>query len=515
MRKLTPFLIISFITITSQCFTPFQKDIFLPPESVLYSNLLHSNSISSLDFSLDSSPNSSQNPDSYKYMWEEYINASGNLLGDDILQYGSSFGPFHNYSEIQEKIFKLNQSFPDIIDIEIIGRTFYNRAIYAVHITDESSFEANEKEEMLVISQHHAREQITVENALYLIDQIIFTLQNPQNSQNSQNLSNFLWEVFKHRILTVIPTLNADGASIIHRYPFQRKTLRPYDEDGDGIQDEIIDGNVQIEALDMNGDGYIHLIMDSEMKGVGIRIQAEGVDLDGDGLIGEDAPGGVDPNRNYPYDFGNPYFSSDIPSSQMYSGEQALSENCTRVLSDYIEAHEILIAVSLHSGIYNVFLPGYSVSSMHVGDDELYLNVSKSIYGLTGVGSSQMSVSAGMWTQWMYYMHTETRLILNIELFGNPMGYFEDEIESTNQTKVYGIWDMFNPAANKVLENCELWFPVFCHLLELEIPHDASLDNVLGQYLISGTDLGIFSLIGLVSLVYVCSTIKHGKKFSR
>ncbi|TFH29883.1 MAG: hypothetical protein E4G98_03085 [Promethearchaeota archaeon] len=504
MRKLTPFLIFAFITITSPCFIPFQNDIFLLPNSVLELNQFIPNSI----YSPNSSPSSSEYPDSYRYMWEEFSNASGNLPGDDILQYGSTFGPFHNYSEIQDKLFQLNQSFPNLIDIEIIGRTFYNRAIWAVHITDESSTETIEKEEMLVISQHHAREQITVENALYLIDQIIFMLQNSQNPQEPQDSANSLWEVLQHRILTVIPTLNADGASIIHQYPWQRKTLRPYDEDGDGLQDEFMDGNVQIEAQDINGDGYIHLIMEEEMKGVYIRVQAEGIDLDGDGIIGEDAPGGVDPNRNYPYDFGNPSFSSDIPASQIYCGEQPLSENCTKVLSDYINSHEILIAVSLHSGIYQAYIPSYYASSMHKDDKELYLKVSNSILSLTGVHSSQMGASAGMWTQWMYYEHPETRVILNLELFGDASRYYEDFIESTNQTKVYGVWDMFNPAANRVVENCELWFPLFLYLLELEIAQDDPDPQNKDQSYITGMNLRIFSLFSLMTLVSVC--VVHG-----
>ena len=107
----------------------------------------------------------------YHFIWEEFEGALGDLPGDDILSYGASFGPFHNYGEIFNKLSQSNESFPEIIDLFSIGKTFFGRDIYCVRITNESRQE--KKTQMLVISQHHAREQITVENAFYFMDKLI------------------------------------------------------------------------------------------------------------------------------------------------------------------------------------------------------------------------------------------------------------------------------------------------------------------------------------------------------
>lgn len=299
-------------------------------------------------------------------MWDEFQNVSGDLPGDDIIQYGANFGPFHNYSEFVHKIHILNETFPHLIDLSIIGQSYYSRNIWCVVITDETTL--SEKDEMLIVSQHHAREQITVEQSLYIIDKIIYF---------AQNTSDPIWHTLQSRILYIIPSLNVDGASIIHRYPYQRKTLHPYDEDGDGIQDEFNNEimTIQIEANDTNGDGFIEMIMGEEKDGLGIKVAMEGTDLDQDGVIGEDAPGGADPNRNYPYDFGNPSFSSPNPNSQSYHGPKPLSENCTRVLADFTQAHHFSIALSLHSGVYTVYQPSYSQDPMHPKDYILYSEI--------------------------------------------------------------------------------------------------------------------------------------------
>ena len=51
----------------------------------------------------------------YIFIWETYENASGDLLGDDILHYGQSLGPFHNYTEQILKYESLEANFPEFL----------------------------------------------------------------------------------------------------------------------------------------------------------------------------------------------------------------------------------------------------------------------------------------------------------------------------------------------------------------------------------------------------------------
>ncbi|MHA1795190.1 MAG: hypothetical protein ACTSUK_03700 [Promethearchaeota archaeon] len=45
-------------------------------------------------------PRKSDSVNNYTYIWDEFANSSGDIPGDDILAYGGSYGPFHNFSRM-------------------------------------------------------------------------------------------------------------------------------------------------------------------------------------------------------------------------------------------------------------------------------------------------------------------------------------------------------------------------------------------------------------------------------
>ena len=197
----------------------------------------------------------------YTYIWEDYINAPGDQQGDDSVTFGPSFGPYHNYSELVQKLINLNTTFPEIIQVFTIGKTYFGRDIFCVRITNEVI--TLPKTEVLIVGQHHAQEQISVENALYFIDNLVYDFS--EGSTTIQNLLNT-------KAIYVIPSLNIDGAELMSQNPWQRKTLRPIDEDGDGLGDEY-------EVQDVNMDGYVDQLFDTSGNFVGY----EGIDIDDDG----------------------------------------------------------------------------------------------------------------------------------------------------------------------------------------------------------------------------------------
>ncbi|MFX0090881.1 MAG: M14 family zinc carboxypeptidase [Candidatus Hodarchaeota archaeon] len=100
----------------------------------------------------------------------------------------------------------------------------------------------------------------------------------------------------------------------------------------------------------------------------------------GDGITGEDAPGGVDPNRNYAYEFGNPMGASSNPNSLIYS------ENCTARLRDFVLQRNFISAVSLHSGIEAILGPWAWSSSPPSGiDGYIYDTLGKALEDQTGI----------------------------------------------------------------------------------------------------------------------------------
>ncbi|MHA2203405.1 MAG: M14 family zinc carboxypeptidase, partial [Candidatus Hodarchaeales archaeon] len=210
----------------------------------------------------------------YIFIWDEYDGAPGPQSGDDSVVFGPSFGPYHNYTELVTKLKGLNTTYPEIIELFSIGKSYFDRDIYCIRITDESI--VLPKTEVLIVGQHHAREQITVENALFFIDKVVDDWETSDSTVET---------LLQTKAIYVIPSLNIDGSVVMSQFPWQRKTARPIDEDGDGTGDEY-------EAFDTNGDNYVDYIWEDQGNGVTTFIGYEGYDLDNDSMIGFDMPGG-------------------------------------------------------------------------------------------------------------------------------------------------------------------------------------------------------------------------------
>jgi hypothetical protein len=371
----------------------------------------------------------------YTFIWEEYNNALGDQQGDDSVVFGPSFGPYHNYSELVYKLKNLNTTYPEIIQLFTIGKTYFGREIYCIQITNESI--TLPKTEVLIVGQHHAQEQINVENALYFVDKVVFEFFS--DSPTIQNLLNT-------KTIYVIPSLNIDGAELMSQNPWQRKTLRPIDEDGDGVEDEY-------EVQDINMDGYVDRVYDELNNFIG----HEGIDLDGDGRIGNDKPGGVDPNRNYAYQFGKHPGASDNSSAWNYHGPYAFSENCTARFRDFVQQRNFISAISLHSGMDYTMILG---PSAHEGvlsgglDRDLYISTGTKLQELTGY-SLEMSgggyATSGVWDDWMY--SNGTLLAFTFETYGNPSAYYSIYNDTTGYYHHRGVWDYCNPPGDEVIEN--------------------------------------------------------------
>lgn len=388
----------------------------------------------------------------YSFIWDEYDDAPGDQQGDDSVVFGPSYGLYHNYSELVHKFKFLNTTYPEIIELFSIGKTYFEREIYGVRITNESI--ALPKTEVLIVGQHHAQEQISVENALYFIDKVIFNFLS--SSTSIQNLLNT-------KAIYVIPSLNIDGAELMSQFPWQRKTARPIDEDGDGVEDEY-------EARDTDMDGYVDRLIDE----FGDFIGYEGLDLDQDGIIGNDEPGGVDPNRNYAYQFGNLNGASDNPSAWNYHGPQAFSENCTARFRDFVLERNFITAVSLHSGMdYTMILgPLAHKGLLQAGfDRDLYISTGTKLQELTGFsyepGGAGYATS-GVWDDWMY--SNGTLLAFTFETYGNPLEYFSIYNEITGYHHQRGVWDYCNPPANEVIDNSAQTYPGLLFMAE-EAPY--------------------------------------------
>lgn len=100
------------------------------------------------------------------------MRAMPSLLPINIVDIGdsrnlTSWEQYHNYAQIVAILLALNRTFPNIVDVFSIGRSFLGREIYCVRLTNENDTSA--KPEVYFDGCHHAREQITSELTLFFV----------------------------------------------------------------------------------------------------------------------------------------------------------------------------------------------------------------------------------------------------------------------------------------------------------------------------------------------------------
>ncbi|MEE9116505.1 MAG: M14 family zinc carboxypeptidase, partial [Thermoplasmata archaeon] len=181
------------------------------------------------------------------------------LSGEDI---GPNAGTtaYHTYDEMLTELLQISANYPAITDLTSIGTTYQGYSIWSMKISDNAQAEEDEPE-VIIYGMHHAREWLTVEVSMYLIN---FLTGNYSTNSSVQN-------IVDNREVWIIPMVNPDG--------------RFYD----GDDDPAVYTNWRKNRVP-NGDGST----------------------------------GVDLNRNYGHMWGGAG-SSDDPSSEVYRGSGPFS----------------------------------------------------------------------------------------------------------------------------------------------------------------------------------------------
>ncbi|HEU5470429.1 MAG TPA: M14 family metallopeptidase [Actinophytocola sp.] len=116
------------------------------------------------------------------------------------LDFPSADARYHNYAEMTAEINQALVDHPTLISRRVIGRSFQNREIVALKISDNVAVDEAEPE-VLFTAHQHAREHLTVEMALYLISQ--FTDSYATDAQIRTMVDN--------REIWIVPDVNPDG----------------------------------------------------------------------------------------------------------------------------------------------------------------------------------------------------------------------------------------------------------------------------------------------------------------
>ncbi|MFW9996316.1 MAG: M14 family zinc carboxypeptidase [Candidatus Odinarchaeota archaeon] len=369
---------------------------------------------------------------------------------------------YHNTSTLWEEIDIFSEIASDLVDVDIIGSSYFGRDIKAVRITNE--LDPRQKAKTLVVSNHHGRELISVEVALRFIQHVL----------DSYGVDGLITDAVNTQEIYIIPTINPDALDRVvnDQDHWLRKNTRPFDDDGDGKFDED-------PYEDVNGDGCVSGYFVYEKSGADLNqlyYYQEGVDNDGDGLINEDMVGYVDLNRNYPTFFRDGTGWSDDSLAGNYPGDESFSEPEVQTYRDFAEDHRFAMAYSLHSGTNATYLLRNSAGYIESDLCELMIEdfrdmVPSSFYfnDLFFGDPNNPDYPAGVWDHWMY-ADRKTLVPISLELYGNLTASTAEIPIMENSTHLITEWkeifNFYNPDEGYINDIWEGVRPYFPYLLE-------------------------------------------------
>ncbi|MEV4493201.1 M14 family zinc carboxypeptidase [Micromonospora coxensis] len=261
---------------------------------------------------------------------------------------------YHNYAELTALVNKVVADHPSIARKISIGSSYEGRDLMAVKISDNVGTDENEPE-ILFNAQQHAREHLTVEMAVYLLN--LFT--------DSYGTDSRITNIVNSRELWIVPTVNPDGSEYdvaTGSYRSWRKNRQPN-----------------------SGSSYV----------------------------------GTDLNRNWSYQWGCCGGSSGSTSSDTYRGPSAFSAPETQALRNFVNSRvvggtqQIKANIDFHTYSQLVLWPfGYTYSDTATGMSADQYNTFATLgrqmaatNGYTPEQSSDLYIADGTSIDWMWGAH--------------------------------------------------------------------------------------------------------------
>lgn len=238
---------------------------------------------------------------------------------------------YYSYDESAQLLRDMQKKYAHLSELQSIGKSRMGRDQLMLTITAKSTGTPETKPAMWVDGAIHGNEVNGVTCSLYLAWYLL----------TRYDYDKLAHELVDTRTFYILPGLNVDANDSYVRFPNTennpREPYRPTDDDGDGLYDED-------QTEDVDGDGDLSIMYVEDPKGdfrltldrrrfvrvndpreTGLRFRRignEGYDNDGDGMINEDDIGGLDPNRNFPYDWslsqGYPYPMSESETRNVF-----------------------------------------------------------------------------------------------------------------------------------------------------------------------------------------------------
>jgi hypothetical protein len=263
-----------------------------------------------------------------------------------------SFDKFHSADVIYFWLKRWAEKYPDLVELYEVGTSFEGRPIMQITITNKKAGKDTDKPAAFFEGGRHSGEVSGSECVMWLAKYFL------ENWGRDPEVTHLL----DSRTIYLRPVNNPDGHNLyMNTAQSNRSTVRPDDNDGDGLLDEDAPD-------DLNGDGMILTMRWKDEKngtqipdpkdptgrlmkqvpaGKGIYLtSSEGIDNDGDGRVNEDGIGGLDLHRNYPENWRPRSEMTGRGYTQGGAGEYPLSETETRAVIAFLLSHPNISVVN-------------------------------------------------------------------------------------------------------------------------------------------------------------------------
>jgi len=306
--------------------------------------------------------------------WLQSENLGYDVVLDDMAAHyakgirGANFGLFHTYSEAGDWLDQMHLDHPDVVSAKwSLGTSHEGRDIWCVRVSDNPGMDETGEPEILFDGMHHAREIMASETVLMLIDHL--------GSEYGSD-PEITW-LLDNREIYLVPIVNPDGV-------------------------------VYNESTDPNGGGMWR----KNRRNNGGSY-------------------GVDPNRNYPFEWVGPGSSTD-PASDTYRGPLAGSEPEVQALMALVNAHAFVTSQSFHCYSNLTLYPwGYTESVSPDNDTFVHMAGIMTRYNgyEPGTAPGLLYEVNGVTTDWLYDAtggHPECLAFSN-EIGSSSDGFWPDE----------------------------------------------------------------------------------------
>ncbi len=261
---------------------------------------------------------------------------------------------YHTNAEMVAEIHAAEAAYPGLVDVMSIGKSTQGRDIWVAKVSDNVAIDETEPE-VLVDALHHARERLTLEQALYLLRTLT-------------------------REYVTDPAVRA-----------------------------VVDSRETWIIFSVNPDGHVYDLGGSPYRLWRKNRQA----TPGSRYVGTDL------NRNYDYRWGCCNGSSSSPAAWNYRGPAPFSAPETRVVRDFVNSRvvdgqqQIRVHLTFHTNGQQVLWPyGYTKRDvppdMTIEDYRTFVTIGRRMAARNGYApmqSSDLYVTDGDQIDWMYGRH--------------------------------------------------------------------------------------------------------------